>query len=118
MYLDYTYVIYVLPAILLSLIAQAMVKGRFAKFNQVASKRGITGAQAAAILLRTNGINDVKIAHIRGNLTDNYNPSTKECEYIPPPNCTFEAYYNKICTFENKTDSDIIGELRKIIPLK
>ena len=77
MYLDYTYVIYVLPAILLSLIAQAMVKGRFAKFNQVASKRGITGAQAAAILLRTNGINDVKIAHIRGNLTDNYNPSTK-----------------------------------------
>ncbi len=77
MYLDYTYVIYVLPAILLSLIAQAMVKGRFAKFNQVASKRGITGAQAAAILMRANGINDVKIAHIRGNLTDNYNPSTK-----------------------------------------
>ena len=77
MYFDYTYVIYVLPAILLSLIAQAMVKGRFAKFNQVASKRGITGAQAAAILMRANGINDVKIAHIRGNLTDNYNPSTK-----------------------------------------
>ena len=46
----------------------------------------------------------------------NYNHSTKECEYIPPPNCTFDAYYNKICTFENQSDSDIIGELRRIIP--
>ena len=46
----------------------------------------------------------------------NYDPSKKECEYIPPPNCTFDAYYNKICTFENQSDSDIIGELRRIIP--
>ena len=77
MYMDYTYVIYVLPAIILSMIAQAMVKGRFAKFNKVASKKGITGAQAAAVLMHANGITDVKIAHIRGSLTDNYNPSTK-----------------------------------------
>ena len=77
MYMDYTYVIYVLPAILLSMIAQAMVKSRFAKFNKVASKRGITGAQAAAILLRANGITDVQIGRIRGSLTDNYNPGTK-----------------------------------------
>jgi len=77
MFMDYTYVIYVLPAVLLSLIAQAMVKSRFAKFNRVLSERNISGAQAAALLLRSNGIMDVKVAHISGTLTDNYNPSTK-----------------------------------------
>ncbi len=77
MFMDYTYVIYVLPAVLLSLLAQAMVKSRFAKFNRVLSERNISGAQAAALLLRSNGIMDVKVAHISGTLTDNYNPSTK-----------------------------------------
>ena len=75
--IDITYVIFVLPAVLLSLIAQAMVKGRFAKYNKVASKRNISGAQAAAFLLRKNEITDVKIAHIKGSLTDNYNSSNK-----------------------------------------
>lgn len=77
MYMDYTYVIYVLPAILLSMIAQFMVKNRFSKYNTIKSKKNITGAQAAALLMRANGINDVRIAHTGGNLTDNYNPSTK-----------------------------------------
>ena len=77
MYMDYTYLIYVMPAILLSMIAQAMVKSRFASYNRVLSKKSITGAQAAALLLRANNIMDVKIAHISGSLTDNYNPGTK-----------------------------------------
>ena len=75
--IDYTYIIYVLPAIILSLIAQFMVKSRFAHFDKVASRRNITGAQAAQILLRANDITDVKIEHVSGSLTDNYNPSTK-----------------------------------------
>lgn len=74
---DYTYIVYVMPAIILSLIAQVMVKSRFARFDNVMSRRGITGAQAAQFLLQKNGIYDVKIAHIRGHLSDNYNPSTK-----------------------------------------
>lgn len=77
MYMDYTYVIYVLPAVLLSLIAQAMVKNRFSRFDKVKSKKLVTGAQAAAILLKANGISDVRISHINGSLTDNYNPATK-----------------------------------------
>lgn len=76
-YFDYTYVIFVMPAILLSLIAQFMVKTRFASYNKVLSKRGLTGAQAAQLLLRANNITNVRIAHISGSLTDNYNPSTK-----------------------------------------
>lgn len=75
--IDIYYIIYVLPAVLLSMIASAMVKSRFAKYDRVASSRGVTGAQAAAILLKANGITDVRIARINGNLTDNYNPSTK-----------------------------------------
>ncbi|MCR4733847.1 MAG: zinc metallopeptidase [Treponema sp.] len=75
--MDVTYLIFVLPAVLLSMIAQAMVKGRFAKYNKVISKRNISGAQAAAFLLRQNEITDVKIAHIRGSLTDNYNSANK-----------------------------------------
>ncbi len=77
MYYDYTYLIFILPALLLSLWAQVMVKSRFAKYDKVTCKRSFTAAQAAQYLLKANGITDVKIAHIRGNLTDNYNPSTK-----------------------------------------
>lgn len=74
---DYTYLIYVMPAVLLSIIAQMMVKSSYARFDNVLSKKNLTGAQAAQLLLHKNGINDVKIAHIHGSLTDNYNPSTK-----------------------------------------
>ena len=75
--IDYTYMIFVVPALILSFWASAAVKSRFAKYDRVMTKRGVTGAQAAAILLRANGITDVQIQHIRGNLTDNYNPVTK-----------------------------------------
>lgn len=74
---DYYYLIFVVPAILLSLIASAMVNSRFKKYNQVLSKKGITGAQAAQLLLRENGITDVQIKHISGSLTDNYNSGNK-----------------------------------------
>mgnify|MGYP002624429210 CR=1 FL=1 len=77
MFIDSTYLIFVLPAIILSLVAQYMVKNRFATYNKVLSRRGITGAQAAGLLLRANGITDVQVQHISGTLTDNYNPSTK-----------------------------------------
>ncbi len=72
--LDMTYMIFVLPAVLLSIWASASVKSRFSQYDKVMCKKGLTGAQAAAILLRANGITDVKIVRIRGHLTDNYNP--------------------------------------------
>ncbi len=75
--MDITYLIFVMPAVLLSIIAQALVKGSFARNNKILSKRGISGAQAAAYLLKCSDITDVSISHIRGNLTDNYNPTTK-----------------------------------------
>lgn len=75
--IDYTYIIFVVPALILSLIAQVLVKGRFSRFDKVISKRNLTGAQAAQLLLQKNNIYDVKIIHINGQLSDNYNPSTK-----------------------------------------
>lgn len=74
---DYYYLIFVVPAILLSMIASAMVNSRFKKYNQVLSKKGVTGAQAAQLLLRANGITDVQIRHVSGDLTDNYNSGNK-----------------------------------------
>lgn len=75
--LDWYYVVLVVPATILSLIASAMVKKRFAEYDQVPSQRGVSGAQAADILLRSNGITDVQILHTSGALTDNYNSGNK-----------------------------------------
>lgn len=75
--MDYTVLLFVLPAALLSMYAQFLVKNRFSTYDKIKSKRGITGAQAAKYLLQKNGITDVKIAHISGSLSDNYNPTNK-----------------------------------------
>ncbi|MCM1321806.1 MAG: zinc metallopeptidase [Bacteroides sp.] len=75
--IDYTYVIFVLPALLLSLWASGLVQSRFSAYDKVPTQKGISGAQAAALLLKSNGITDVKIVRIRGKLTDNYNPVSK-----------------------------------------
>ena len=75
--IDIYYLILVLPAALLSILASTLVRSRYAKFDKMMASRGVSGAQAAQILLKANGITDVRIAHINGNLTDNYNPKTK-----------------------------------------
>ena len=74
MYFDWTYVVLVLPAVLLSLIASAQVNSTFRKYSHQLSRRGLTGAQAAEQVLRANGIYDVQIQHVSGNLTDHFDP--------------------------------------------
>ncbi|MDE6635194.1 MAG: zinc metallopeptidase, partial [Lachnospiraceae bacterium] len=71
MYFDRTYFL-VLIGVIISLIASAMVKSTFAKYNKVRSRSGMTGAEVAERLLRSNGINDVSVVHVSGNLTDHY----------------------------------------------
>lgn len=77
MYIDIYYIILVLPAIILSMIAQSMVQSRFKKYSGVFSRKGLTGEDTANLLLMKNGINDVSVGQIGGNLTDNFNPKTK-----------------------------------------
>ena len=61
-------------AIIIPLIASLNVKSTFKKYSQVRSERGMTGAEAARQLLLDNGITDVTIEQIAGNLTDHYDP--------------------------------------------
>lgn len=74
-YFDYTYLI-IIPAMLLGLYAQYKVNSTFNKYSQVKNARGITAAEVARQILDNNGLHDVGIAHINGNLTDNFNPKT------------------------------------------
>lgn len=75
-YFDPTYILTIIAAII-SLIAQWRVNSAFSKYSRVASMSGMTGAQAARMILQSNGINDVSVQRISGKLTDHYNPSTK-----------------------------------------
>lgn len=69
--------IFVIPVLIFALIAQSKVKSNYNKYSRIASRSGMTGAQAAWRLLQLNGITDVTIQPIKGNLTDNYNPTNK-----------------------------------------
>ena len=73
---DWTYIALVLPCIIFSLIASSSVKNTFQKYSSQYSSRGITGAEAAARVLRNNGIHNVRIERIDGNLTDHFDPKT------------------------------------------
>ncbi len=76
-YFDWTFIIIVLPAVLLSLWSGARVKGTFAKYSRTPSSRHITGAQAAQAMLRAHGITDVQIYPIDNSLGDFYDPTKK-----------------------------------------
>lgn len=74
--IDIWYLVLVLPAFLVALIAQARVKSTFNKFNQYRTSAGITGAEAARRVLDANGLQHVRIEHVQGELTDHYDPTT------------------------------------------
>ncbi|MDR0630321.1 MAG: zinc metallopeptidase [Treponema sp.] len=77
MYVDRYYLLLVLPAILLSLYAQILVKSTFAKYSRIKSVRNITGYAAAGLLMQVNRIRDVAIQPVWGSLTDHYDPGVK-----------------------------------------
>lgn len=73
---DYYYLILVVPAIILSVIAQFSVKSTYRRMSRVRNSRNITGADAAARVLSYYGINNVRIEPINGELSDHYDPRT------------------------------------------
>lgn len=75
-YFDPTYIV-LIPALILALYAQWKVNSTYKRYSTVRNSRGLTGSQVARMILDSNGLYDVRIAHISGNLTDNYNPKTK-----------------------------------------
>lgn len=73
---DWTYLVLVLPCVLLSLWASSNVNSTFKKYSQQYSTRRLTGAEAARRVLSANGVHGVRIDRVSGNLTDHFDPKT------------------------------------------
>jgi hypothetical protein len=71
------YLLFALPGLVLSLWATLYVKSTFGRFARVRSARGLTGAEAASIMLERSGVHDVRIQRTPGSLTDHYDPMSK-----------------------------------------
>ena len=76
MFIDWTYIVLVLPAVIFAMICSARVQSTFKKYSSVPTASGMTGAQAAQAVLDANGVTGVRIEHVPGNLTDHYDPRT------------------------------------------
>ncbi|HEY4563912.1 MAG TPA: zinc metallopeptidase [Thermoanaerobaculia bacterium] len=77
LFFDPTYLLFILPALALSLWASWRTHAAFKKYSRVRTLRGLTGAQAAREMLRRAGIPDVEVVPTRGFLSDHYNPANK-----------------------------------------
>ncbi len=75
-YFDPTYILVIIGAVL-SIWASSRVNSTFNKYAKVRSMTGMTGAEAARRILDYNGLSNVRIEHVGGNLTDHYDPSSK-----------------------------------------
>lgn len=73
---DWTYLVIVLPCLILSMWASNKVNSTFKRYSTQRSMRGITGAEAAQRVLRANGVTNVRIERVSGNLTDHFDPKT------------------------------------------
>src|SRR5688500_11456307 len=62
---------------IIGMIVSARMKSKFAKYSQTHLTRDLTGAEVARLMLADNGIHDVQVTHVEGELTDHYNPATK-----------------------------------------
>ena len=73
---DWTYLVIVLPCLILSMWASSSVNSTFNRYSKVLSRRRITGADAAQRVLYANGVSGVSIQRVSGKLTDHYDPRT------------------------------------------
>ena len=75
-YFDYSYFLFMLPALILSLYAQIKVSSTFAKYSKIKNSNGLTGSEAAYKVLAQNGVTNVAVEHISGSLNDHFDPQT------------------------------------------
>lgn len=75
-YYDPTYILIIIGMVI-TLAASGYVNSTYKKYERIRSNSGLTGAEVAERILRSQGLYDVRIQHISGNLTDNYNPTNK-----------------------------------------
>lgn len=75
-YFDPLYLMMMLPVMIIAFAAQFSVKSRYSKYSKIPNSRGMTGAQMARYILDSNGLYNVNVIAIAGELTDNFNPKT------------------------------------------
>ena len=68
---------FVLPALLIAMYAQATIKSRYSQYSRVSSGINYSAADVARLILDRNGLNNVQIQRVRGELTDHYDPRSK-----------------------------------------
>ncbi len=78
MYFDPMYFLFIIPPFLLSVFASFRTKSTFKRYSKVRVSTGLTGAQAAAEMLRREGVSGVEIVPTRGFLSDHYNPVSRK----------------------------------------
>lgn len=76
-YIDWTYIVLVLPAVLFSMYASFKVNRTFDRYANSISRRRLTGAEAARRVLNANGLSQVAIERVSGKLTDHYDPKAQ-----------------------------------------
>lgn len=76
MFYNPTYIL-VMIGVVICLLASAKMNSTFSKYSRVRSHSGMTGKEAAEALLHREGIYDVRVEYVAGNLTDHYDPRSK-----------------------------------------
>lgn len=74
---DYSYLIYILPGLILAMYAQAKISSAYEKYNKVTASTGLSGAEVARKILDRNGLSYVYIKMVDGKLSDHYDPRDK-----------------------------------------
>lgn len=72
-----------IPAVLLTAYAQIKINSTYNKYSQIPSKRGLTGADVARYILNQNGLFDVAIERVAGQLSDHYDPRSRVVRLSP-----------------------------------
>lgn len=73
----FSYLYYILPGLILAMIAQAKISSAYEKNKNISSGTNLTGAEAAKVIMDKNGLYDVSIREVSGKLSDHYNPTDK-----------------------------------------
>lgn len=83
-YYDWSYILFMLPFFILSLVVQISMKSTFSKYSAIRNSRNLTGAQAAERVLMQNGVTGVRIEPIQGSFTDHFDPRTNVIRLSEP----------------------------------
>jgi uncharacterized protein len=83
MFFDPTFLLFMIPGVILMLWAQSRVRSNYSRFSKVRNYQGLTGAQAARRILDSNGLYDVQVEQTPGELSDHYDPRSRVLRLSP-----------------------------------